>query len=178
MWWHKGRILGVIALVLVSVSITGCGFQPLYKKEGAGVPQVHAALAAVHVGIVPNREGQHLRNRLEQMFRRSGAAPEQYRLRVSLSESRSDQAFQKGGFVTLATLRVVASVELQEQGQPIWTASVPAQVSWNLLSQEYASVISERDARMRAMDELASGIFRAVSVYLSSPNRQIAPETS
>lgn len=173
MWWHRGRILSITALVLAGCGVAGCGFQPLYKEKVASVPQVRAALAAVHVGIIPNREGQHLRNRLEQMFRRSGTAPERYRLHVSLSESRNDQAFKKGGFATLATLQVIASVELREKGQPIWIESLQTQVSWNLLSEEYASVISERDARMRAMETLAHNIFRAVSVHLSSPQQTI-----
>ena len=58
MWWHrpcpryfKHYWLGTSAVV------AGCGFQPLYKREEWRIVAVRAALAAVTVGIIPNREG-------------------------------------------------------------------------------------------------------------------------
>lgn len=168
MLWLKRHVRLFIALALVGVGATGCGFQPLYKKGGVEEQPIHAQLAAVRIGIIPDRTGQHLRNRLEQMFRSSGVAPERYRLHIDLSENRNGHGFQKGGFATQAFLRVTASVDVQKKGESIWRDTVQARVSWNLLSEEYASMISERDARRRAMEMLATGIFRTVSVYFSS----------
>lgn len=142
-------------------------------------------LAAVDVGVIENRSGQILRNALERKLERAGGyVRKRYKLDVTVTENRSDQAFQKEGFGTRASLRTVANAVLVEipgtsqnqvapqdrTGKPkvLWRGYSQSLVAWNLLSENYAAVVSERDARTRAMEQLADDIARSLAVYFSS----------
>lgn len=49
--------------------LSGCGFQPVYMPSGGGQPGVaRRELAAINVGIIPDRPGQLLRQALQERF--------------------------------------------------------------------------------------------------------------
>lgn len=185
MWWPdrtKAVRAGVLACTLL---LAGCGFSPLYSAGETQDAGVARRLAAVDVGIINDRSGQILRNALERKLERAGGSVrKRYKLDVTVTESRADQAFQKGGFGTRASLRTVAKAVLveipgvgQDQAAPedrtgkskvLWRGHSQALVAWNLLPENYAAVVSERDARTRAMEQLADDIARSLAVYFSS----------
>ncbi len=179
MWWPDRRKAIPFIALAIALALSGCGFSPLYsggKTLDAGPAR---ELAAIDVLVISDRSGQQLRNALERRLERAGQVRKRYRLDVKMTETRSDQAFQKGGFGTRASLHVVAASVLTEipgsdpedrtgTVKVIWKGETHARVSWNLLPENYAAVVSERDSRTRAMDHLAEDISRALAVYFSS----------
>lgn len=179
MWWPDRRKAAPFVVLAITLVLTGCGFAPLYSGGGALDAGPAGELAAIDVLVISDRSGQQLRNALERRLERAGQVRKRYRLDVTMTESRSDQAFLKGGFGTRASLHIVATSVLTEipvsdpedktgKVKVIWKGGAHARVSWNLLPENYAAVISERDSRARAMDHLAEDISRALAVYFSS----------
>ncbi|CAI9120141.1 hypothetical protein [Brytella acorum] len=71
-------------VVLASLPLAGCGFQPLYGQVDGGQPQIAETLQNIYVANIPERNGQQLRLALqENLGGASSAAPEGYTLRVS-----------------------------------------------------------------------------------------------
>lgn len=74
-------------LLLTLLPLTGlsaCGFQPIYMPTAAGNPGVaERELAAVSVGIIPDRPGQLLRQALQQRMASDSGGSHYYDLRVT-----------------------------------------------------------------------------------------------
>ena len=63
---------GLLSLGLLGL-LPGCGFRPLYAAGESGTMSVaQAELAAITVGIIPDRTGQLLRQALQDRFERQG----------------------------------------------------------------------------------------------------------
>lgn len=69
----------LLALVPMAAALTGCGFRPVYMPTASGKPGVaERELAAVEVGIIPDRPGQLLRQALQERFASDGGSPHRY----------------------------------------------------------------------------------------------------
>lgn len=69
----------------LSVLLGGCGFRPMYMPTASGGPGVaQRELAAITVGIIPDRPGQLLRQALQDRFERTEqGVPRKYDLAVA-----------------------------------------------------------------------------------------------
>jgi LPS-assembly lipoprotein len=97
------------------LSLAGCGFQPIYAKgpEGGGVS---AELAAVEVGLIPERTGQLLRLALQDRLERGGVAPaRRYDLAVSFALSGDPIAVAPDSSITRLRLTGTAHYVLTAQ---------------------------------------------------------------
>lgn len=150
--------------------VAACGFQPLYGTRTNGQP-VKDALASVEVMPIPERIGQQLRNALEQRLTRAGDGPTRYRLHVRLDEDTEMLGMRKDATASRANLRVTATWSLTNGEAVLHNGVSDSIVSYNLLSQQYPTVISEKDSRQRASQQLADDIARRVAVYFSGQLR-------
>jgi LPS-assembly lipoprotein len=131
------RLLGAAVLAFAVAGLAGCGFRPLYGDVAGAVTAEE--LAAVDINLIANREGQIVRNRLlTRMQPRGPVLPARYQLDVDLRESRMGLAVQ----------------------------SVSSYASYDTLTAEYATLSAERDARERALRDLADRIATLVALYL------------
>jgi LPS-assembly lipoprotein len=73
------RRLGLTAAL--AASLAGCGFHPLYAPSG----QTNAALGQVYVDIIANRNGQLLRQALQERLDGTGGEVQHYELSVLLA---------------------------------------------------------------------------------------------
>ncbi len=74
----------LLAAILPLTALTACGFQPVYMPTASGKPGVaQRELAAVSVGIIPDRPGQLLRQALQQRMASDGGGQRRYDLRVT-----------------------------------------------------------------------------------------------
>ena len=73
-------LMGVLGLA----PLAGCGFQPVYRRTASGNPGPAAReLATIDVVLIPDRQGQLLRQALQQrLYGASGAGTAQYDLGV------------------------------------------------------------------------------------------------
>ena len=77
-------------ILLASLALSGCGFQPLYGSNGDGGARVTHEMQRIYVSNIPERQGQELRLALqEQLGSGSTKAPDGYTLNVSYGVNAS-----------------------------------------------------------------------------------------
>ncbi len=163
-----GRIARVGLLLALALAVAGCGLRPLYGTNavGAGVAD---ELAAIEVGIIPDREGQILRNVLITRLNPDGrpTAP-RYELSVDLDESQSGVTFESDRGTTRRNLTVTARFVLSDKatGDPIFSDTVTEITSYNVLRDEFMTISGERDARERALTALGDSVRLRIALFL------------
>lgn len=164
------RRAGACGLLAAAAALTaGCGFQPLYGGSSARA-DVSEQLAQVEIGSIPNRYGQQLRNNLIDRFYFDGrpqASP--YRLEVGLSATEQKLALRKDATAERAQLVVVAPYRLVESatGRALLTSSSRAMISYNILEEQYATVVTIDNAYDRALIQIADDITHRVAITLN-----------
>ncbi|MGE0725594.1 MAG: LPS assembly lipoprotein LptE [Alphaproteobacteria bacterium] len=150
--------LGVLLLV------AACGFEPLYAPRG-GVPQ---AMHSVQIANIPDRSGQILRNHLRnEMNPRGTPGNPAYRLDVSLLERREDLGLRRDDVRTRTNLIVSADFRLvsMADGKTVLAGSTRTISGFDILVNDYATIVSERDAREQALIEIGNDIRTRVALY-------------
>lgn len=163
-------LTSVACLALVS-----CGFTPMYGtafQDGveAADSDVRRVLETVEISNIKDREGQFLRNELIDRFYVDGR-PKNVNFILSISaveESRTDLDITKSSDATRAQLRVTTSVALldAQTKQPVLERSFKAITSFNVLTSEFATRVSEQAARENALREIANQIELQIALYL------------
>ena len=165
--WSNRALVGVTCLLLGA-----CGFQPLYGTRASA--RVIADFSEIQVAPMKDRLGQQLHNELERLLHPKGAAPKYvYRLKATLTESTNSLAVKKSAFATRGNLTVVARYDLLKSvtGKSLINTSGSITVSYNIFSSEFETLMAEKDARKRAVRELAQEIRIRLGVYLRDPSR-------
>lgn len=154
--------------------VTGCGFRPLYASgaaagdEAAAQPAASEALAATAVTPIADRVGQLLRNELVFLFSAWGepVAP-RYSLGVVLTETVSTIAVQITGLGTRANLRLKAAYVLTDlaTGQIVLRGQGEAFGSYDLSTDEFATLIAARYTREQAVERLAQILHMRLAAF-------------
>lgn len=146
-----------IAAIIALVFVAACGFSPMYGSSGDR-HVVQSALNDTYIDIIPNSEGQYLRNRLIDRFHTTGSPQSpHYRLSLSpVSETRTELDVTKTADTTRAQLRLNTSMLLADAaGQVIGRRDLSATASYNVLASQFTTRVSEDNARHNALDDLA-----------------------
>lgn len=164
MWWHRPAAIAVaIAAVFAGA---GCGFAPLYG-EGKGV---RSGLGRVQVAQIGDRTGQQLRNALL-LALPPGPAGEAaaWRLKVTLKETRQRLGVEKHDVATRANLVLVADYALEDAGggESLLSGRLESINSYNILSSPYGTLAAEKNARARAVIQLADRLVTRIAAWLS-----------
>lgn len=161
----------VPALALCGLVLAGCGFRPLYGKH-AEAPGLAAEMARVAVAPIPDRTGQLLRNALEQRLERAGGGRDKvYTLQIEVEEESTSLGLSRDATVTRADVVLTAVFRLYRDGKLLWSGDSTSAAAYNLLNQQYATVISERDSRDRAVTQVADDITRRLATFLGDTAR-------
>lgn len=173
MWWSRHgwlrRAGGLGVLAAAAVTTAACGFQPLYGGSSARAG-VSEKLAQVEIANIPNRYGQQLRNNLIDRFHYDGRpAASPYRLDVGLSGTEQKLALRKDSTAERAQLVVVAPYRLVESatGRVLVSGNSRALISYNILEEQYATVVTVDNAYDRALVQIADDITNRVAVTLN-----------
>ena len=171
------RIASLIAAAAALLALSGCGYRPVYGEQSAAVSGegARANLGSVKVLGIADRRGQLLRNYLvDRMTPRGEPAAPRYILSVTTSESRRITDSRPDGTATRADLVVVARYSLRDATSDlvVFTERSEGLATYNLLSARFASVVSEDEARRRAVEQIADQISLQVALFL---NRRHAP---
>ncbi len=155
-----------LALAVLSALLGGCGFKPLHGQKNGGPGG--GDLAAVQVRVIADRVGQQLRNQLLDMLNPRGrpSRPRHY-LEVGLSETTERLAVQKNSFATRANYHLTADFRLVDaaSGEVLFTGRERAISSYNISQSDYATLIGEKDAKVRATRTLAEDIRARLGIY-------------
>ena len=105
------RAAPLMALALLA----GCGFHPLYAPGGS---EQQAALAGIFVDIIPNRDGQLLRQALQARLEGAGATPKRYELSVAYSDGVEAISILPNNFSTRTRVTGTATWSLKDTANP------------------------------------------------------------
>lgn len=172
------RTLLAAFLVLASAALAACGFTPVYGTHaGGGNAPVAAALDSVYIDTIPERSGQKLRNLLiDRMVAdgRMGGTDSAYRLTVGgIGESIYGIGIAKDATATRSQIKLTTSLVLRDARDPagpaILTRPISAVASFNQLSSQYTTLVTEDDARDQAIRQLADQVVTQLELYFSNP---------
>lgn len=166
-----------LAAGLLLPALAGCGFQPLNSRTAtdggasAGAKGSLDELAAIRIAPLSDRAGQEMHNLLRDRLNPSGqpAAPK-YELVVQLSESIREVALESDETATRADLSITANYSLRRfDTQKLVSSGRSRSVSsYNILEKQFASTISESDARSRTLRDIADDIRIRLAAYFNS----------
>lgn len=149
--------------------MAACGFHPVYGVNKYTSVGVEEKFEQVSIANIPDREGQYLRNALIDRFYRSGRPDNpRYSLAVSpVQESIIDLDITKTSDSTRAQLRLSSNMTLVDttNGEILMQRALSSIVSYNILAGEFATRVSEENARKNALDDLAGQVERHLSLY-------------
>jgi LPS-assembly lipoprotein len=182
MWWSSSNAsrrsaLGRLFAAALPLLLAACGWHPLYGRvdDNGGAGQ---ELASVHVQPIPNRVGQNLYNELRDRMNPGGEpADPQYDLVIGLTEQLQQFLVQPDQTATRVDLTLYANFALYQRGntQPLMIGQSRSTTTYDQLTNQYASVVSEDDAHRRGAEALADEIANRVAVYLAEPPDQRPP---
>ncbi len=167
----RRAVLG-LALTL-PLAVAGCGWTPLYADVEAGPADLE--LQAIRVDPIAERIGQRLELALRRSLNPNGApTPKRYLLRTTLTVVRQDLGVQVQGLGTRGKLDVSAKFTLVDirSGTALFESISHVADSFDILTNEYASVVAEDDAGVRAVEELRRDMLTRLTLYMQ---RRVTP---
>ena len=158
--WRKARVLALV------MAVGGCGFHPLYAPNGTTA----AGLKDIFVDVIPNRNGQLLREALERRLEGSGSdGSKQYILSVGLNFAGTSIGIQGDNSSDRTRFLGTAAFTLKEPGflgKKIVSGTVPALDGVNVIDEQFFYSDLSTDAVERRMAEnLADRIVQALAIY-------------
>ncbi len=166
-------------MIFGALVLAGCGFKPLYGESGvAGKGGVQASLQQVSIDPIKSRTGQILRNflidRMNPAGQPGGAA--EYSLAITISIQKQELGIRRDETATRANLIMTATYIVKERssGASIFRAISRTVTSYNILDEEFATVIAERNARSRGAEQLADDITTRIALYFNRTKRPVA----
>ncbi|HPF77703.1 MAG TPA: LPS assembly lipoprotein LptE [Alphaproteobacteria bacterium] len=160
-------------LSLFSVLIlAACGFSPMYgNSSGANATAPEAGMDQVAIAIIPDREGQFLRNALIDRFYSNGMpANPAYELSFSkINEGISDFDITVDSEATRRQLKLSTTMTLTDNAtkQIVLKRPLQAITSHNVLDSEFSTLVTEQSAREAALNDLARQAERQIALYFS-----------
>lgn len=151
--------------------LPGCGFEPLYASRADGTPSVaQSDLAAVSIGLISDRQGQLLRQALQDRFERQGAGvAHRYDLSVAFSIAQEGLGVQPDTSTTYMRVTGIASWTLRAQDPKHTTLSngtAKALDSYNIINNMFfAAELEYEMIQRRLADTLADQITLQLSRY-------------
>ena len=167
----------VFALLLAAL-LVGCGFEPMYARNGSGVSD---SLAEIAIGPITNPEpaGFLVQDAIERRLTPNGAArAPAYQLSVNLVETRQALGIQIDSSVTRYnyTLRADYNLFTAVRPESIHTGTASSTASFNVVNSQFATLAAERDAQEKAAEQLAAEIEAQIAIFLSDLDR--TPDTA
>src|SRR3954447_10227131 len=170
------RSLLAVAVGAVALGLSRCGWGALYADGETGPGD--AELRAIKVDPIPERIGQRLALALRESLNPDGIpAPQRYRLSILLTTVRGDLGIQQTGLGSRGKLDANANITLRDirTGAPFLTTTSHVAESFDILANEYASVVAEDDARTRAVEELRRDIVTRLTLFLQRRAGETGP---
>lgn len=158
MSWSKFPRIVLSSLLLAGL-VAGCGFRPLYKQTSN--TDTVREFSQISIAQPEDRPSQQLRNHLVDILTPYGQPDRPvYRLDFLITESLGSVFVTRTEEITRNNLQLTASAYLRDYqtGQPLFSISATSQASYNVTQADYANLVSEKNARERALRDVAEQI--------------------
>lgn len=159
-----------IAIYACLLMLCGCGFTPMYGSKAISEQvKVQSRLNDIAIGVIPDRVGQYLRNRLIDRFYSDGTPQSpSFRLTMTaINETKTDLDITKNANATRAELKLKTTMVLRDEstGIALLTRDLVSSTSYNILSSLFTTRVSEDNARLNALDDLSRQIEQQIILY-------------
>ncbi len=158
MSWSKPFRMLAVSLLLAGI-VAGCGFRPLYKQTGS--TNTVQDFSQISIAQPEDRPSQQLRNFLLDSLTPYGQPDRPlYRLEYRLSETVGSVFVTRTEEITRNNLQLNLTVYLRDYqtGIVLTSLSTTSQASYNVTLADYANLVSEKNARERALRDVAEQI--------------------
>ncbi|MGI9463960.1 MAG: hypothetical protein ACR2OM_08470 [Aestuariivirgaceae bacterium] len=162
--------LGRIAIIVLSLGLTGCGFSPLYGTHDSGSP-VALKLASVSVSEQDTRLGQLVRNEIVSGITPAGA-PGGNAYRLDLETKGSEELAISA--INTEVLRKHYNVNVSfvlyslDTNKPVYSGKTFSQVGYDRIAAPVANLQAQINAQERAARETGRDIRTRLAAYLST----------
>jgi len=169
-WFETSARRGAVAVIAVAcLTLSACGFKPLYGVDSASHrPSTAKEFAAIDIPTLRDRLGQQMRNMLIDSLHPGGAAAEfRYRLNVSLKEIDLNIGLQENATATRGQVRLTAQYWLvdTESGKTLQHETIRTSTGYNILADQFSSILSTDDARQKGLQQVADDITQRLALY-------------
>ncbi len=149
--------------------LSGCGFKPLYGGDSAShTPRVAAQFASIEIPPIGERVGQQMRNKLIDSLHSNGPAAEyKYRLNVTVVATEVSLGLQQNSISTRGQERITARYFLIDNatGKTLLTETLRASAGYDILVNQFGSLLSAEDARDRGLEQIAEDMTEHLALY-------------
>lgn len=166
------RVFLSFSLMLAcSFFLVSCGFTPLYGTKGAereSSSSLRESFAQVEISLIPDRSGQSLRNLLiDRLYSKGYPINPSYTLKIEkLAEAKGELDITKSAEATRAQLTIrTQMVLLNAKGVEVLRRPLASITSYNVLQSEFATRVTEENARNNAISDIARQVELALSLY-------------
>ncbi len=153
--------------IFLSLFLAACGFTPMYGQYGD--KNVVAGLDKIEIAMVPDAAGIELRNHLIDRFYQNGypSSPTHKLVLSPVAEQERDLDITIDSEATRKQIRLQVSMNLIDNATnaSVLSRSLTAITSYNVSATQFATRISEADAREAALADLARQIETHLSLY-------------
>ncbi len=141
----------ILAVVLLALAVSACGFTPMYGATEAG-----SSLTRIAVSTPDDRLGYRLREQLEDALAFDRTAAPQYRMVVVVEQNRRPLGRRIDDTATRYELTVKGAWTLTPVagGQPM-TGVETVTTTYAAADQPYAAIAAQQDGEDRAAAELS-----------------------
>jgi LPS-assembly lipoprotein len=165
MSWSRPLRTLAVSLVLAGL-MAGCGFRPLYKQTGN--TDTVREFSQISIVQPEDRPSQQLRNFLLDSLTPYGQPDRPlYRLDYRLTEMVSSVFVTRTEEITRNNLQLSVAIYLRDYqtGVVLTSLSTNSQASYNVTLADYANLVSEKNARERALRDVAEQIRLRLGTY-------------
>ena len=155
----------LLALILVSLTLSACGLKPLYSGGSTG--DVAATLGTVMVEPIAGKNGWLMRNALNDRLGSAQSTSAKFRLVVALDDQIEGFGVRADDTVTRErrTLRARYQLISLTTGETVLDATAGADAGIDVVSSEYATIASENTALENLTQRVADQIVTRLSLY-------------
>ena len=155
----------LLALILVSLTLSACGLKPLYSGGSTGA--VASTLRTVMVEPIAGKNGWLMRNALNDRLGSTQSTSAKFRLVVALDDQIEGFGVRADDTVTRErrTLRARYQLISLTTGETVLDATAGADAGIDVVSSEYATIASENTALENLTQRVADQIVTRLSLY-------------
>jgi LPS-assembly lipoprotein len=157
-------------LAPVVLTLSGCGFHPLYAPNG--VRDWDPDLAAISVLRINDRPGQILALALRENLKR-------WDLQTVLRVTRSDLGIQRNATATTSEITVTASFAVIDgtTDKAVYASNSTAVGDFDQVTDAYATQVAADNARDRALREVADEMTLRLAIFVRDQRAKAAAAT-
>ena len=162
-----------LILLAALLPLTACGFQPRYGDHSAAMEnhQHGKSLTDIDIDMIPDRDGQVMRNELIDMIQPRGpSATPRYKLTFSkLNVAIRELDLTKSSEATRSQVSTTITIYLTDTqtGKIVLSRVLKSISSYNILQSEFATNVTEDNARNNALKDLARQTQLQLSLYMN-----------